>query len=268
MGARARPAGPRVEGGCPGGAAGGERAPPSPALSARPPGRRPSGPGFLCPGPLSPGSLPVLPALGPLSPESLQLRVPGFLPSRVLSAPAPFGPSSLWYRRPQPRVPRPRLPSAPGPPSAPSPPGPSAPPRLRWPHSWVGSAWAPVRPLRRGDPSPVLARAQAAGGTAFWAWCPGRRAAVCRCRPLRLLLTGFGGSGRRCESSPWAPLALGLVYCLLWALTTWRGRSAESLSGPAAVASGTLAALQGVGVFSAEWSSNVFRFSLWTSQPS
>ena len=208
-------------------------------------------------------SQPRLP-FGPPSPGSPQSRVPSAPGLRLPSIPGPLSPGSFRPQLPLVPVHPAPGPSAPAPPPAPSPPGPSAPPRLCWPHSWVGSAWAPVRPQRRGDPSPVLALAQAAGWTAFWAWCPGRRAAGRRCRPLRLLLTGFGGSGRLCESSHWAPLALGLVYRLLWGLTTWRGRPAESLRGPAAVVPGTLAALQGVGVFLAEWSSNVFRFRLWT----
>ena len=102
----------------------------------------------------------------------------------------------------QPRLPRPRVPGFLRSRSPPSP-G-SARPRITLPgfrrsHSEVGSARAPIRLLRREDPSPAFARAQAA-------WPDRVLGPVCRCCPSRRLLTGPAGlgvcAGARC-GRPW-----------------------------------------------------------------
>lgn len=195
----------------------------------RPLGRRPSVPGPLRRDPLSPGifsafaSCSLVPiASDLLSPES---RRPG---SPSATAPPAQGPGFLRSRSPSipsPGSPRPRV----------------TPPSLCLPHSEVGSARARIRLLRRGDPSPALARSQAA-------WSDPVLGPVCRCRPSRRLLTG-SGPGRLCRSSLWAPLAVDLVFVRRWGLTIWRGRGIEKWTGPAGLVPGTGTVVQGRRVF-------------------
>lgn len=110
-----------------------------------------------------------------------------------------------------------------------------------------GRAHLETRPVPAAEgPFPVLARRDdwldrvlgPVSGTAL--------GCLRRCCLLGLLLTGFGGSWRSCESSHWVP-ALDHVYVGFWRLTTLWGRPI-GVRRPTVIVSGMLTSMQVVGI--------------------